>query len=55
LSKYLTRQETLATTATAAYDGGRAERKPGFTPKTTLAEGVLKVEEWLHAARVPRN
>ena len=44
-----TRQEVLATMATATYDGRKAERELGFTARTTLAEGMAKVETWLRA------
>ncbi len=44
------RQEVLATMATATYDGSKAERELGFEAKTTLAEGMAKVESWLSAA-----
>jgi len=43
-----TRQELLSTMATATYDGRKAERELGFVSKTTLAEGMSKVENWLH-------
>ncbi len=42
-----TRQEVLSTMATATYDCRKAERELGFTPRTTLAEGMAKVESWL--------
>jgi len=42
-----TRQEVLSTMATATYDGRKAERELGFAAKTTLAEGMAKVESWL--------
>jgi nucleoside-diphosphate-sugar epimerase len=44
-----TRQEVLSTMATATYDGRKAERELGFVAKTTLAEGMAKVESWLRA------
>ena len=43
-----TRQEVLSTMATATYDGRKAEGELGFVPKTTLAEGMRKVEDWLN-------
>jgi len=46
-----TRQEILATMATATYDGRKAERELGFAPKTTLAEGMREVENWYQTAR----
>ena len=46
-----TRQEVLATMATTSYDGGKAGRELGFVPKTTLAEGMRRIEEWLRTER----
>lgn len=48
-----TRQEVLSTMATATYDGSKAARELGFVPRTTLAEGMGLVEEWLNATRMP--
>jgi dihydroflavonol-4-reductase len=42
-----TRQEVLATLATTTYDGRKAEKELGFMAKTTLAEGMRRVEEGL--------
>src|SRR5512140_49020 len=39
-SPMFTRQEVLATMATATYDGSKAERELGFVSHTTLAEGM---------------
>lgn len=44
-----TRQEVLSTMATATYDCRKAERELGFAAKTTLAEGMAKIESWLRA------
>ncbi len=46
-----TRQEILATLATATYDGRKAERELNFTATTTLAEGMRRVEDWLRSSR----
>jgi nucleoside-diphosphate-sugar epimerase len=46
-----TRQEVLSTMATATYDGRKAERELGFTARTTLAEGMARIEAWLRATR----
>ena len=46
-----TRQEILATTATATYDGGKAARELGFVASTTPAEGMRRVEDWLLSGR----
>jgi len=46
-----TRQEVMSTTATATYDGRKAERELGFKPKTTLAAGMREVERWLRASK----
>jgi nucleoside-diphosphate-sugar epimerase len=46
-----TRQEVLATLATTSYDGTKAARELGFAPKTTLAEGMRLVEEWVRSGR----
>jgi nucleoside-diphosphate-sugar epimerase len=48
-----TRQEILATTATATYDGGKAARELGFTAGIGLAEGMRLVEAWLRSAPRP--
>jgi nucleoside-diphosphate-sugar epimerase len=45
-----TRQEKLATMATATYDGSKAERELGFVPRTTLSEGMREVEKWLETS-----
>lgn len=49
-SPVFTRQEILATMATATYDGTKAERELGFVPKTSLSEGMREVKKWLDAS-----
>lgn len=51
----LTRQEVLSTTASATYDGRKAERELGFVPRTKLAEGMRLVEDELRTRRAPKG
>jgi len=46
-----TRQEVMSTTATATYDGRKAERELGFKPKITVADGMREVERRLRDPR----
>ena len=50
-SPVFTRQEVMSTTATATYDGRKAERELGFKPKITVADGMRRVESWLRDPR----
>jgi nucleoside-diphosphate-sugar epimerase len=47
-----TRGEIRALMLHATYDGNKAQRELGFTPKLSLEEGMRKVETWLHQTAV---
>jgi nucleoside-diphosphate-sugar epimerase len=42
-----TRQEVRAMTTRSTYDGSKALRELGFSPRTSLEEGMRSVDEWI--------
>jgi nucleoside-diphosphate-sugar epimerase len=47
-----TRQEVRAMTTRSTYDGSKALRELGFSPKTSLEEGMRAVDEWIRKSGI---